>query len=135
MSREPHSRWMKYAITSLIGGLMAWFTISNYGYAEAASSAEKYRILSDAFSIPGVIFIMVAFLVMVSNGGFFHGISYAMSYAVRTLIPGMMHKNMERYGDYVEKRKDKRLSYGFLFVVGASFLLAAIVFLILFYCS
>ena len=135
MSKNLRNNLLKYGITAMIGGLMACFTINSYGYGEASAGAERLRILSDAFTIPGVILIMCGFLVMVANGGFFNGISYAAGYAVRMLIPGAS-KDMGKYGDYVEQRsKRKKLSCGFLFVVGAVFLVISIVFIILYYHS
>ena len=132
MSSELRKKLLKYGITALIGVLMVFVTISSHGFAETATTTEKFRIISDAFSIPGVVFVMCGFLVMVSNGGFFNGISYAMNYAVRMLIPGMS-KDVGRYSDYVEQRKGKKLSARHLFIVGAAFLFVAIVFVILFY--
>ena len=135
MSKSLKNNLLKYGITVVIGGLMAYFITSSYGYGQAAAGAERLRILSDAFTVPGVMLIMCGFLVMVSNGGFFNGISYAAGYAIRLLIPGAS-KNMGKYGDYVEQRaKRKKLSYGFLFVVGAVYLVIAIVFIILYYNS
>ena len=133
MSKELKSNLFKYGITALIGALMAFTTTQTHNLAEAATDAEKYRILSDAFTIPGVILIMVGLLVMVSNGGFFNGMAYAFSYAARLLVPGVS-KDVGRYGDFIERRARRgKTGYGFLIIVGAAFLAVAIVFLILFY--
>ena len=134
MSRELRNGLLKYGFAALVGGLMAGFTITSHGYGEAAGTAERLRILSDAFTIPGVVLIMFGFLVLVANGGFFNGLSYIGSYAVKLLIPGMS-KDMEKYGDYVERKRagGKRIKTGFLFIVGGVILLAAVVFTILYY--
>ena len=73
MSKELKNNLLKYGITALIGALMTFTTLRSYHFAEAVTNAEKYRILSDAFTIPGVVLIMFGLLVMVSNGGFFNG--------------------------------------------------------------
>ena len=93
---------------------------------------EKYRILCDAFSVPGMMLIMTGFLVMVSNQGAFEGIGYAVKYAAKMLIPGP--KKMEKYYDYLQRRRGKKIQgYGFLFIVGGCNLLIAGIFMALFY--
>ena len=106
MSKELKNNLFKYGITTLIGAMMAFTTMKSYNLAEAATDMEKYRILSDAFTIPGVILIMVGLLVMVSNGGFFNGMAYAFSYAARLLVPGVS-KDVGRYGDFIERRAQR----------------------------
>lgn len=126
---------LKYGIALFVGALMAYAVIELHGYAAAATAAERYLVLANAFTIPGVILIMCWALVFVANEGAFEGISYAVTYAVKLLIPGTGSNRQERYSDYVERRraKGKAKGYGFLFFVGAAFLVAAIVFTVLFY--
>lgn len=134
MSSKLKSILLKYGITALIGALMVFIVMRNYGYADAATQVDKVLILSNAFTIPGVILIMVGFLVMASNEGAFNGISYAMSYAVRMLIPGGGAAKQEKYGDYVMRRREKeKAKVGFIFLVGLVYLVVAIVFTVLFY--
>ncbi|MBE6615179.1 MAG: DUF3899 domain-containing protein [Ruminococcaceae bacterium] len=125
---------VKCGITAAIGGVMAWSVLNLHGFASASSQVEKYRILADAFTIPGVLMLMIGLLVVIANEGLFEGLSYVMSYAVKMLIPGM-HKEQERFGDYVERKREKGpvTGFGFLFITGAVFMGAAILFIILFY--
>lgn len=134
MNKKLRNTLLKYGITILIGGLMAWLVISQYGYAEAATAAERYRILSDAFTIPGVIFMLCALLVLVANKGAFEGVSYIFGYAFKMLIPGSGDKR-EKFGDYVERKRQKGAvkGYGFLFFTGLAFLIVAAIFIALFY--
>ncbi|MBR5446692.1 MAG: DUF3899 domain-containing protein [Clostridia bacterium] len=131
-------RWqstlLKYGVTTAIAAFFAWLLLDLRGYAMAVTAVDRYRILADAFTIPGMLLLMVGLLVVVSNEGMFEGLSYVLSYAVKTLVPGM-NKGHERYGDYVERRREKgRASgFGFLFVVGAVFMAAAGVCIALFY--
>ena len=133
MSKELKNKLLKYGIAALVGGLMAYSVTRSYNLAEALTDADRYRILSDAFTVPGVVLIMFGLLVMVANGGFFNGISYAGSYALKMLIPGAS-KNMERYGDYLERKsKRPKIGFAFLIIVGACYLAVAVVFIFLFY--
>lgn len=126
---------LKYGITTLIGALMAYATINLHGFSSAVTDVDKYRILADAFTIPGVVILLCGVLVAVANEGMFNGISYAMSYAIKMLIPGQAANRHEKYGDYVERKQAKGgvRGYGFLFIVGGVFLAIAVVFIALFY--
>lgn len=127
---------LKYGITAAVGGLMAFAVISLHGYADAADSAERCRILADAFTIPGVVLMLCAALVWISNAGMFYGLSYLAGRAVRALFPmGRTFEKHERYADYVLRKREKGgvHGYGFIFHVGAAFFAVAVVFIIRFY--
>lgn len=134
MKKSPFTWLLKYGITSAVGILMVMATLDLHGYAEASSALERYRILADAFTIPGVVLMLCAVLVAVANEGAFEGISYALSYAVSMLIPGI-HRERERFEDYIERRREKGRTrdFGFLFFVGAVFFAIAVIFIVLFY--
>ena len=125
---------LKYGITAAVGALMAYGNMTLDGFWQATETAARYRILCDAFTVPGLILVLSAVLVFVSNEGIFHGITYALTYALRMLIPGAAHKG-ERYGDYVERKREKGpiKRYGFLAIVGGAYLVLALIFLALYY--
>ncbi len=136
MKKGTCGKLLAYGITTLVGGLMSGSVLSLHGYSLAETTAEQYRILADAFTIPGVVLMLCWVLVWLSNEGAFEGLSYICRYAVKMLIPGGM-KDMERFGDYVERRREKGplRGTGFLFVTGAVFFAVAVVFIALFYSS
>ena len=124
----------KYAVTVAVAAGMVLLTLNLHGFSQLTDRRAQILLLANAFTIPGVILVMVGFLVMVANGGFFNGVAYAVTYAVRLLSPGP-NKGSERYGDYVERKRaaGKVKGYGFLFITGLVFVLAAVVFTVLFY--
>lgn len=136
MSDELKKKLLKYGVTAGVGALMALITMNNYGLFAATEWKVISRILADAFTIPGMLFILVGCLVWVSGDGFFDGISYALSYTVKLLVPGT-EKKMPQYADYIamkaEKREKNQFSFAFLFIVGGIYLLIAIIFIILYY--
>lgn len=125
-------KFVKYGISAAVCGLMIW----GYGAARDVFSQplrEQYRILCDAFTIPGVTFLMLWGLMRVSNTGFFDGLFYALTAAFRGLIPGG-RRNFPKYADYVAERRERRGGgYGFLFAVGAVCLALGLIFMALFY--
>ncbi len=136
MKNSSRGKVIAYTMAALVGALMVGSVLSLHGYDMAVTPAERYRILADAFTIPGVVLMLCWVLVWLSGEGAFEGLSYVCKYAVKMLIPGGM-KDMERFGDYVERRREKgRIrGTGFLLVTGACFFAVAVVFIALFYGS
>ncbi|MBO4862141.1 MAG: DUF3899 domain-containing protein [Firmicutes bacterium] len=123
---------IKYVCACAVAGLMILVYLKGHQYAEAETLADKYRLICDAFTIPGVVFCLSAALVALVNAGSLDGIGYALSYAVKMLIPGA-GLNRETYAEYVERKHEKNhTGYGFLLHVGLVLAAVAVVFLILF---
>lgn len=123
---------IKHLSTAFICGIIAWMYISSREFAHV-SKLDQYRILSDAFLIPGLVTVLIGCLFVISNRGGLDGISFMVGRAVRMLLPGVKKKD-EKYLDYVEhKRSNPLRGFGFLFSVGGTFCVISIVFMILFY--
>ncbi len=131
MSKSAKTNLLKYLSTIAIGLLMAWLYISSR-WMESLSLSEKYCILCDAFSIPGLLLFLSGVLMWVDYAGGMDTIAYLMSFLPRMIAPAAFGEPEKLY-DYVEKRRQNRKKgYGFLFIVGIGFLIAAFVFLALF---
>ncbi|MBP5151353.1 MAG: DUF3899 domain-containing protein [Lachnospiraceae bacterium] len=101
-----------------------------------AELKENYRILADAATVPGLLFVMFGALVWAAGKGAVDGVSFAMSRALQALIPGARANADETYADYLERRREKRkksLGYSFLLLTGLGFMIVAVVFVVLFY--
>lgn len=126
---------LQYSITTGVAGAITVLVLSLRNFWDATTLVEKYRTLSDAFTIPGVLLIMVCALVWISTTGFFDGLSYAFTRAGGMLIP-FFRKGREHmtYYDYKMSKKGKEVrGYSFLFFVGLLFIIISIVFISLFY--
>ena len=128
MSKTVKSRLLKYGISAVICIAMG------VGYALGKNIANQelvdvYRILSDAFALPGLLFLFSGLMVWLSNQGSLDAIGYMLTAVVRFLIPGGALKH-EKYGDYVARRREKNVTgYGFLLIVGLVCLVGAVVFM------
>ncbi len=132
MSKSAKIRLVKYGCCAAFTLLMGYIFISLRDFG-GASLMDKYRMLCDAFTVPGVLLVMVGCMVWLSNEGALDAITYSVSYAFKALIPGKRDMP-KKYSDYVmEKRKKNVKGYGFLFISGAVDMLISGVFLILFY--
>ena len=98
------------------------------------SLQEVMKALSDAFSVTGIILLVLGALVFVSTQGMFDSVSYAGKFVIRAFIPGARSTPMEKYGDYKVGKSEKRITgYSFLFFVGIAFTLIGILFTVLFF--
>ena len=115
---------------------MAWIVIKNYGLADTIVLKDRYLILCNAFTIPGVVILCLSGLVLVSREGVFDGFAY-VGYAVKTMFTRV--KEHVRYGDFVLERRDKRSEKKSnvlpIFIVGCIYTVVALVYLYLFYRS
>ena len=124
---------IRYVISLCAGGLSVWLVLALRGFSSIADEALRMKALADAFTIPGVVFLMVCVLVWLSTTGFFDFIGFALGNFGRALIP-MSRKPHQTFYDYKVSRMEKRASgYSCIFVTGALLVAAAIVFTVLFY--
>lgn len=135
MSKKAVNRLISYVVAAVIGGLMVWIVASNYGLSEATTDAQRYRILCDAFTIPGVTLVCLGVLSWIARQGTFDGLTYAFRFVFHWI---QRNKEYLRYYDYIEEQREKREqkeknSFLFLLITGAVFLLVAGIFMALFY--
>lgn len=134
MKKENVRLLGQYGTACAVAGLMAWLVTRTYGLSEVQNTAERYRILCDAFTIPGVVFIMVGLLIRIMDRGLLDGLSYAMRSLYRVFLPMAARKD-ESFYDYVQRRRESRKGRhtAFILHVGILFMIPALVFMALFY--
>lgn len=126
-------RLMKYGLCALFVAVMAYGYLSLRPFA-GAEVKEKYQMLCDALTVPGVLLLCAGALVWISSLGALDGLGYGLRLAVQALIPGKRAGREKSYGDYVARRQKNRLKgYGFLLICGAVTIAASFVFLGLYY--
>ena len=131
--RKSLKVWIYRCLSTLaIGAAIAWW-YGNSRWSEDLALVEQYRVLCDAFSIPGILMVLFGALFTLNNLGALDTISYLLSYLPRMIAPGAFGEP-EKLLDYVERRREKRTrGYSFLYVVGFMFLGIAIYYLVKFY--
>ena len=126
-------RLTKYGFCALFVAVMAYVYLLPRNFA-GAEGQEKYRLLCDALTVPGVLLLCAGALVWVSNLGALDGLFYGLRLAFRALIPGKRLQKEENYHDYVVARQEKRVKgYGFLLISGAVTIAASLLFLGLYF--
>lgn len=122
---------IKYFIAVLIASLTVLLVLWLRDYWNQENLVEKYRYLADAFTIPGILYIMFGLLLFLINQGALSSLSYMLKRFVNNLIPFSVHKD-ETYAAYLSRRKELK-GYSYLFIIGIVFLFVGIVFTILFF--
>ncbi len=135
MSSPLKKNLTKYAIGSAIALLMAYaFVALRVDFENPGETAlvDWYLILCDAFTVPGLLYLMFGAFMSLSNAGAMDGLGYVTGNALKMLIPGV--KNFERYKEYLERRRENRVrGYGFLYGIGFACMAVSGVFMVLFY--
>ena len=122
-----------YIITAAIGAALGAVYLASREYSSALPAEERYVMLCDAFTVPGMMIFLSGVLMSLGKRGSFDGIGYALTYALKGLIPGNKGQK-ETYAEYIERKREKSEGRGFSFLyhVGGAFLLAAAVCLVLY---
>lgn len=132
MSEGKKSRFTKYAACAGVCLLFAALYVGNADILNLESE-DQLRILSDAFTLPGLLCIFSGLMIWMGNEGAFDGITYVLSYAFHALLPGTLNKR-ESYKDYRERKRGKKpAGFAFLLITGVGFTLVGILFLAMFH--
>jgi hypothetical protein len=127
------ARLTKYGLCALFVAVMAYVYLLSRDFA-GAGNKERYQLLCDALTVPGVLLVCAGALVWVSSLGALDGLSYGLRLAFRALIPGKRLQKEESYHDYVRQRQAKQVKgYGFLLISGTVTVILSLLFLGLYY--
>ncbi len=127
--------WAGLLITLGIQAVVSLIFVWTKGlFSGTYSGSEAFKLLSDAFFVPGVLVFCFGVLFWASQEGAFDGLAWSMGSFLRMLIPGGGLKKRESYGDYLERKRGdrKKLNVSFVMLGGAIFMIIAGVFVIIF---
>ena len=132
MSDRLRNNLIKYSSCVVAGLLGGYFYLSDKNLF-SQPLVEQYRLLSDAFMLPGFLMVAIGLLIFLGNEGTFRGVSFIMQKAVGLLLPFMYKQKGESYREYVERKTNNPTKgYSFMFVCGGVFLAVSAVFLVLY---
>lgn len=122
--------WLRYVLTAAVGLLLAFSICLAKGVFQKTDSSLIVRYLSDAFLIPGVLFMGIGILSCLKKEGTYDGLLYSF-HAMRTAAARRMQDDAKEetgrtYYDYKQRVKAKRKVAWHLITVGGGFLLIAI---------
>lgn len=123
-------------IVVLLIGLLIAYSMCSSSDAFSQSKPEMMKILSNAFLLPGVIFVGLGSLIFVSNFGYFNLFDFGFKQLFSHFGSKEKRKEFrEKYPDYYTYNKEKqkeRAQYTFILFPGIFFILLAVLFTVLF---
>ncbi len=132
----------KYMITAAIGIVLAVIALLVKRVFAASSARDVFRILADAFTIPGGLLLTTGLGIWILNQGGFDGLIYMTRVLFRTKTQskeGSISENeegrVEPYSEFIIKRHNAQQAtgYSFIIVTAVVFLALAGVFIILYF--
>ncbi len=121
-------------IAALSGAAVCAAVLFGKGILSAENARETVRILSDAFTVPGLLLLLCGLFVWILRQGTFSGMGYAFRkiyLALRSEKYREEHK--ESYSEYRERRLSRKRPFLFLIITGAAFLVPGIAFAIAYF--
>lgn len=133
MKQEKNALLTKYIICFCIASLITFVVFWIKGFF-TDDPAVNVQILSDGFSVSGVLLLLFAGMMFVSGEGALIGISFVLRNIAQAFIP-MGRRNHEFYAQYRERKLAgmKKSSDHCIFVSGLVFLLIGIIFTVVWY--
>ena len=134
VKKETKSLLIKYAICFGIASAITLIIFAIKGFFTDQISVNL-QILSDGFVVSGLLMLLAAGMLFVSDEGALLGIGFILKSVILTFIP-MGRAKHELYRDYRErklKEKKKIGINGVLLVIGAVFFTVGLVFTVIWY--
>lgn len=127
------SKIIRYAITVLIGVVMAVCVSFIKSLYWLNDTVEIVKVLSDCFSLPGLVLVLFALLVVCSNGGTFDMLTFGVKKVVLLLKRNLSERDRESFYEYRKRRQENKRSFAYIMIVGAVYLAIGIIFIAIYY--
>lgn len=129
---EEMKKKLSYIITAAVCVLLTLLLLLSRSTFSQTNLVTIYRDLCDSLFGPGIIMLSLGLLVLMSNGGAFNMLRFAVIKLFDLFKRDMTKVKYRTFYDYNEAQKDKKHDFWFLIIVGAVFVVLSVVFLILY---
>ena len=119
-------KYIKHFITGGIGLLIALLVANSKDLFTQTEPVKIFHILTDAFTVPGVLFAGVGLVIVTVNGGSVDMLAYGMR-SFFNFFKHKMERNTESFYDYRKRRESKKMAYWYLLIVGLIYLGIALI--------
>lgn len=133
MKQENNSLLIKYIICFCVASLITFAVFWIKGFF-TDSIAVNVQILSDGFTVSGILFLLFAGMMFISSEGALVGISFVLRNAFLAFIP-MGRTRQERYADYRERKLSQIKKSGdhCILVTGLFFFIIGLILTVIWY--
>lgn len=123
---------LPYLIPFIIGLILFIIVIVTKKLFQQKDLQTIYRILSDAFALPGIVIGGFGLLVVLSNEGAFDIISYGFTLFIGKFKKDVSARKYKTYYDYKIAKRGNKKSFANILIVGIFYFLLSILFTILY---
>ena len=131
--KEFLKKAIPYITTAIVGLIIFIIIICTKKIWDEEETYAIMQILSDACFVPGVLLAGFGLIIVASNGGVFDMLAYAMIKFFDLFKRDPRNKKYKDYYEYSESKKDRKRKTSFMLIVGAVFIVLAVIFLIVYY--
>ena len=125
--------FVPYLITAGVGiSVTLLVALTRGGFTETDLQIQM-QIWSDACFATGVFLTCGGLIVVASNGGVFDMFGYSMTLLLSVFLSSKVKRKYKTFYDYRESKKEKKLSFSYVLIVGLCFIAFAGAFLIAYY--
>ena len=127
------SEHKRYFITATIGLVISIFVCSIEDVFSADSINRVIAIISDAFLVPGIVFLACGIIMYAGNEGLFNAMTYGFKILGKSLTAKKDEKIIEEeFHEYHTRAQAKQNRVSHLIVVGVIFIALSILFTVLY---
>ena len=124
--------WLKYVITICVGLAIAALIIFPSVFNQETAS-DVYKVLVNAFFVPGVLILGFGLLVVASNGGTFDMMVYGTKKFIDLFRKPQYRKITNTFYDYRRTKQEHPGAAAQLVLVGIGFIVVSLILLIFYY--
>lgn len=129
-------KWIKeqkrYIITAAAGLAAAVVIAIGRNLFGETGDSEKLLVISDAFFLPGMLFICIGILILCANAGTFDGLGYALK-SLRDVMSRERMEHREDFYMYRTRMAEKKTKCGHFLLVGGGMSILSAVLALLYY--
>ena len=127
------SEYKTYVITALVGLAVSVYICFSRNIFGAETVADVITILSDAFFVPGILFLCLGLILYAANEGIFNAVSYGMKILGRSLVGKKDEKIInEEFHEYHARVSQKKTKVKHFLLVGVVNFVISIIFVVIY---
>lgn len=126
-------KYLGYIITFIVGLFMIFGILLAKDIFQVKGKEEIYHILTDAIFVPGVLITGYGILVMANNEGAFDMLTYGVIKLFDLFKRDLTKVKHRTFYDYRQAKRDSKNDFGYLIIVGVSFIVVSLIFYYLYY--
>ena len=124
--------WLKYVITTCVGLVFAALIMFPSVFKQETTS-DVYKILVNAFFVPGILIFGFGLLVLASNGGTFDMLVYGTKKFADLFRKPHNRKITDTFYDYRRAKQEHPGEFGYMILTGLGFIIVSLILLVFYY--